>query len=98
MWQVLKSYPAYEAQRAVAAPGWVRGPLRAALLWAARSAARLAARLEKVEAAVSEERVEAAAVRAYWSAGGVGVKLAEAVVSAAVAAYFVAGLVGVFVL
>ena len=98
MLQVLKSYPAYEAQRAVAAPGSVRGLLRAALLWAARSAAQLAARLEKVEAAVGEERVGAAAVQAYRSGGRVGVKLAEAVVSVAVAAYFVAGLVGVFVL
>jgi len=97
MLPLLKSYPAYEAQRPVAALGSVRGVLRAALLWAAKSAVQLAARLEKVEAAVSEERVEAAALRAYWSGGGLGVKLAEAVGGVAVAAYFVAGLVGVFV-
>jgi len=98
MLQVLKSFPAFEVQRPGAGLGSVRGVLRAALLWAAKLAVQLAARLEKVEAAVSEERVVAAAVPAYWSGGGVGVKLAEAVVGVAVVAYFVAGLVGVFVL
>jgi hypothetical protein len=98
MLQILKSYPALEVQRPGADLGSVRGVLRAALLWAAESAVQLAARLENVEAAVSEERVGASAVRAYWPDGGVGVKLVEAGVGAAVAAYFVAGLVGVFVL
>jgi hypothetical protein len=97
MEQVLKSYPAYEVQHPVAGPGWVRGVVRAALLWSARSAVQVAARLERVAAAVGEQRAEAAAVRAYWSDGGVGVKLVEAVVVVAVAAFFVAGLVGVFV-
>ena len=98
MLQLLKSYPAFEAQRPGAALGPVRGVLRAALLWAAQSAVQLAARLEQVEAAASEERVRTPVVRAYRPDGGLGVKLAEAVVGVAVAAYFVAGLVGVFVL
>lgn len=95
--ETLKSFPAPDAKRSFAGLTSVRSVLLAALLWAARSAVLLAARLEKSEAAVGGKRVVRASVPAAWPGGGGGVRLVEAVVGLAVAAYFVSGLVGVFV-
>jgi hypothetical protein len=96
MFEVLKSYPAYEVSRPGAAMGLARAALRSWLLVAAKRAAELAARLENAERAQCDEVCAQAALRAYWSNGSVGKRLAEGVVSVAAVAYFVAGLVAIF--
>ena len=91
MLQVLKLVPAYGVLRPAPGLGPVRSLLRAVLLYGARFAVRLAARLEEVEV------LRRSVAEVSWSGGSPAVKWAEAVVGVAVVLYFVVGLVGVFV-